>query len=270
MNSGNYYLDSYRETQKIREDVLNLAFKSGEGHIASCFSIVELIYCLFHYLLDLSNQIFIDPNKDLFILSKGHASLVLYILMNKVGFLSDENLQSFSSKDSLLGGHPDRLLLPGIVTSTGSLGHGLPIGCGIAYSNKMKNSKKKVVVLVGDGELNEGTNWESVLFARQHKLSNLYLIVDLNSSTSRSTQIDNLTKIFQSFNWNTLEIDGHNISEIITAFSYQTDSKPTAIIAKTIKGKGIREMENNPEWHHKIPNIIQLENFLLELNEKNL
>lgn len=257
-------IKDYENTIAIREEILKLACKSGEGHIASSFSIVELLYCLYFYVLDTKKDD-VKNNKDTFILSKGHAALALYILLNKTGVFSKKVLNSFSTNGSVLGGHPDRLLVPGVEVSTGSLGHGLPIGCGIAIAKKLNNSSSRVIVLVGDGELNEGSNWESILFAKQHDLSNLYLIVDNNLSSGRSTMVKNLSKVFKSFGWNTVEIDGHNIDDIKRSFYYKNNNRPNVIIANTIKGKGLREMENNPEWHHKSPTSDQLKRFIVDL-----
>lgn len=270
MNIRSRSVKNLEDTKIIRKKILNIAFQSGEGHIASCFSIVEIIYSLFEYILDLTKDGSYKEDKDLFILSKGHASLVLYVLLEKVGIIPYSTLESFATKGSILGGHPDRLTTPGIEVSTGSLGHGLPIGCGIALSRKLSKSTKRVVILVGDGEMNEGSNWESVLFAKQNNLANLYLIVDYNSSTINSTEVKNLTVVFDSLGWNSLEIDGHNINSLIEVFDLQNNNKPTAIIAKTIKGKGLKEMENNPEWHHKTPNITQLKSFIDEINKTTL
>jgi transketolase len=266
MDSNNKINTDYNQTKLIREDLLTLAYQSGEGHLGSCFSIVEILYTLFYKVLNTSINSSNLATKDVFILSKGHAALALYVILSKVGLISNETLNSFASNDSVLGGHPDRLLVSGVQVSTGSLGHGFPVGCGIALSNKLISSKGRIVILVGDGEMNEGSNWESIQFAKQHQLSNLILIIDFNYSTNRSTEVVNLSSIFLAFGWNSIEIDGHNIEEVRKAFNIKSNNKPTAIIALTVKGKGISEMENNNEWHHKSPNIEQLKLFIQELN----
>ena len=178
--------------------------------------------------------------------------------MANKNFFSFSEFKNFGKFGSILGGHPDRNKIPGIEASTGSLGHGLPLAIGIALGLKIKKLKNKVFVIIGDGECNEGTIWESSLLASHHNLSNLTCIIDHNHSTDRALKIDNLSTKFKSFGWETITINGHNHEEIYNALSQKHNKKPMMIIAETIKGNGIKIMENNPEWHHKSPNSDEL------------
>jgi len=228
--------------KKLIKRIIDISYKKKEGHIGSSLSILDILYVLYDKIIQ---------NKHHFILSKGHASLGLYAVLEHFNLL-DGDLETFCDFDSNLGGHPSNKI-KNVVASTGSLGHGLPIGVGMAMGEKIKNSDKKTFVIIGDGESNEGTIWESALLASNHNLDNLVCILDYNHSNDRAVKLDNLKNKFESFNWDVIEINGHSIDEITKALSYNSD-KPLLILANTIKGKGIPFMENNPEWHHKSPN----------------
>jgi transketolase len=223
--------------------VVDISHKAKEGHIASSLSVLNILNVLYGKIL--------KNKKHHFILSKGHASLGLYVILEHYDLLEND-LESYCKFDSKLGGHPSNKL-KNVEASTGSLGHGLPIGVGLALGEKIKNTENKVFVIIGDGESNEGTIWESALLAPNHNLNNLYCIMDYNHSNDRALKLDNIIDKFKSFNWHCIEIDGHNEYEILTALNTVSD-KPIFILANTIKGKGIDIMENNPEWHHKSPN----------------
>ena len=221
--------------------IVEISYKAKEGHIASSLSILDVLYVLYDKILG---------NKNHFILSKGHASLGLYTILEHFNLL-DDDLETYCQFNSKLGGHPSNKI-KNITSSTGSLGHGLPIGVGMALGEKIKGSDNKVFVIIGDGESNEGTIWESALLAPNHNLNNLYCIMDYNHSNDRALKIDNVIDKFKSFNWCCIEIDGHNENEILKALETVSD-KPVFILANTIKGKGCDIMENNPEWPHKSP-----------------
>lgn len=240
--------------KKIIKRVIDISYKSKEGHIGSSLSVLNILYVLYDKILNHSNHHFI--------LSKGHASLGLYAVLEHFGLL-EHDLNNFCEYESMLGGHPSNRV-KNIEASTGSLGHGLPMGVGIALGEKIKNNDNKVFVVIGDGESNEGTNWESALLASHHKLNNLYCIMDFNRSNDRALKIDNIIKKFDSFNWECVEIDGHNNDEIYEALSKNSD-KPIFILCNTIKGKGCSIMENNPEWHHKSPNDEEYKKIIVEL-----
>ena len=235
----------------IIKKIVEVSHHSKEGHIPSSLSILDLLYVFYKNF----------TNRDL-ILSKGHAVLGLYAILDHFKLLN-EDIYEFCKLNSKLGGHPTHKV-KNIIASTGSLGHGLPIGVGMSLGYKIQSMDKKVVVIIGDGECNEGTIWESALLASQHRLSNLYCIVDFNHSGDRALHLGNLSNKFSSFGWEVLEIDGHNHDSILESLNFISE-KPILIIANTIKGKGIDIMENNPEWHHKFPNQEELNKIMSSL-----
>ena len=252
------------DLRNLRRDILQLAVKANEGHIPSSLSILDILYVLFDKVLKIYPD---DPNhlgRDYFILSKGHASLALYIVLAYKGFFSREDLEQFATFDSILGGHPDRNKIPGIEASTGSLGHGMPIAVGIAMGLKTREATNRVVCLIGDGESNEGTVWESALLAAHHQLNHLICVIDHNHSTDRALAVDDLGEKFAAFGWKTITVNGHDHREIYHSLAKIDEYRPLAIIANTIKGHGFKAMENNPAWHHKIPNAVELREFMEE------
>ena len=248
--------------KKLKQIIMRASAKSGEGHIPSAFSVLDILWVLYDKVLQIDPKNPRATDRDFFILSKGHASLALYAVLAEKGFFSPSELENFGKFDSMLGGHPDRNKVPGVEASTGSLGHGFPISIGIAMGLKIRRSVRKVFVLIGDGECNEGTVWESALLASHHNLSNLRCIVDYNHSTDRALAMGDIAEKFKSLGWNTCAINGHNHKEIHNSLIKKSD-KPMAIIANTIKGYGAKSMENNPAWHHKSPSPEEF-NVLLE------
>lgn len=261
------------ELLDIRKKIFLTANSASIAHIASAFSIVEILYTL--YLKKILNYDAKNPNwdeRDLFILSKGHGSLALYTILCKAGFFSEEILKTFSKPGSYLGGEPCVPNIPGVEASTGSLGHGLSVGCGMALAKKLDGKLNKVYVLLGDGECEEGTIWEAAMFAAHYKLDNLVAIIDSNKLQKMDTLekvmgIKSWKDIFLSFNWDVKEVDGHNVEELKEVLENQNNNgKPLAIIANTIKGKGVSIVENNPKWHWRLPNKKELKIFMQELN----
>lgn len=240
---------------KLIERILFLSHKSREGHIASSLSILDILIVLYNNILN---------EDDKFILSKGHASLGLYAVLESVKKISD--LDSFCEFNSKYGGHPS-IFTPEIVCSTGSLGHGFPIAVGIAMAKKISKNSGNVYVIIGDGEANEGTIWESALVASNHNLDNLICLLDHNHSTDRALNMGNLIKKFKNFDWDVTEIDGHDNKQIIKSFRKKR-KRPLFILAKTIKGKGCKIMENNPEWHHKSPDLETYKKLLEEIENE--
>lgn len=240
---------------KLIKRIIDISYKAKEGHIGSSLSILDILYVLYDKVL--------KNNDNHFILSKGHASLGLYTILEYFKLLEGD-LETYCQFNSNLGGHPSNKI-KNVKSSTGSLGHGLPIGVGMALGEKIKGTNNKVFVIIGDGESNEGTIWESALLAPNHKLNNLYCIMDYNHSNDRALKIDNILEKFKSFNWYCIEVDGHNQEEILSALTTESD-KPIFILANTIKGKGCKIMENNPEWHHKSPNDEEYNNIIKELS----
>jgi len=250
----------------LKKQIIEMATQSNEGHIPSAFSVLDILWVLYNRVLNISPKQIDDPLRDRFILSKGHSSLGLYAVLAKKGFIKSETLKSFGKYGSILGGHPDRTKISGVEASTGSLGHGFPMAVGVALGIKIKKQKNKVYTIIGDGECNEGSVWESLLLASHHKLNNLYCIVDYNHSGDRALTFKDLQKQFEIFGWKTLSVDGHNQEEIYKALKEESSDKPIAIIANTVKGYGSKSMENNHAWHHKTPNSEELEQILKELN----
>ena len=246
--------------KNIRINILKKTFDAQTSHIGSCFSIVEILYVI--YFLKLKKN-------DTFVLSKGHAALALYSTLFEKKILSKKTFNSYGKNNSNLMSHVSHKV-KGVEFSTGSLGHGLPYAVGKALGEKINGSQNKVYVLISDGELNEGTTWESLLFASFHKLDNLYIILDYNKIQSLDfvknvLKIEPLNKKIKSFNCNVKTINGHNTKNIFESLKLQKNKKPNFIIANTIKGKGVDFMENTITWHYKAPNKIQLEKALKQL-----
>jgi len=250
-------------TRNIRINILNLTYKAKSSHIGSCLSIVEILAVLYNKILKKS---------DRFILSKGHAALALYCTLFENKLISLKTLKSFGKNKTLLMNHVSHKV-SGVEFSTGSLGHGLPVAVGKALKFKINKQNNRVFALLSDGEMNEGTTWEGLLFASHHNLDNLNIIIDYNKIQSmdfvkKVINIEPLKKKLLSFGCNVLEIDGHNISQINKALIKKNKNKPKVIIANTIKGKGISYMENNNLWHYKNPNLKELNVALDEIKKK--
>lgn len=254
----------------LRKIIVDVVTKSGWGHIPSSFSILEILKVLYFKFLKINPKNPEDINRDYFILSKGHGCVALYTVLNRKGLLSNKDLSNFSKVDAILGEHPDATKIKFVEASCGSLGHGLSFAIGIAYSLKLQKKRNRVVVLVGDGECQEGTVWEAAHIARNKKLDNLILIVDYNKSGEQLLPIDNLNKKWKSFGWKTFVSDGHNESELLHNLKKADKYKnlPKVIIAKTIKGKGVSFIEGHGPWHHKIPNKEEYNKIIQELSDE--
>lgn len=250
-----------REIKNIRKMILLSAYKAQEGHIASAYSILDILFVLY-------NSIIQTAKDDKFILSKGQASLALYAVLAQQGLInSDDLINHYCEYDSDFGGHPDRNKVGGVLTSTGSLGHGLAMSVGLAMSESLNNSLGRIYCLIGDGEANEGSIWESALLASHHNLNNLTCIVDYNHSTDRALSMGDIGQKFEAFGWQVTSINGHNHAQIKNALLIKPKSRPLCIIANTIKGNGCKTMENNPEWHHKAPNDQEYPLLLKEIED---
>ncbi len=246
----------------LKKNILQLAMNKKEGHIGSSFSILHIIYQLYKTKIDNTTS----NNLNRFILSKGHASLGLYVVLAHFGYISQESLISFCDFDSNLGGHPNMRKVNGVIASTGSLGHGLPIAVGMAIAKKIRNESGHIYCLIGDGEANEGTIWEASLVASHHKLDNLTCVLDMNHSGDRALDLGEIEKKAKSFGYEVHMIDGHDFDQIDAALNFVSlNSKPKFIVAHTIKGHGVARMENNPEWHHKSPSTEEFHEMILEL-----
>jgi len=250
---------------RLRRHIVLATLSIGDGHIASSFSILDILWVLYERVLRIEPWNPKNDTRDRFILSKGHGALALYAVLSEKGFFPASELERFAAFDSTLGGHPDCNKVPGIEASTGSLGHGLPMGVGMAMGMRIRKIDRHVFVLVGDGECNEGSIWESVLLAAHHRLSNLTCIVDYNHSTDRALLLGDIASKFAAFGWATVSIDGHDHDAINDALVRSSTNRPIAIIAETVKGHGCKRMENNPAWHHRAPAQDELSAILEEL-----
>lgn len=259
---------------EIRIDILKMVYNAKSGHIGGAFSSVELLLTLFSKSLNHKKKN--DVNffyRDRFILSKGHASALYYAILVQFGYLKKEELLTFRQLGSKLQGHPSKKFLDCIEISTGSLGQGLSIANGVALGLKLdKNESSKVFVLLGDGELQEGSVWESIMSASHNKLNNIIAIVDKNNlqidgKTDDVMSLSNLSQKFESFNWNVYEINGHNYDQIYQAYEKAklSKEKPTCIIANTQKGYGVSFMNGNKDWHGKAPNVDEYNKAVEEL-----
>jgi len=253
----------------LKKQIIKASFLAKEGHLGSAFSILDMLWVLYNEIMflkvDSKNTERDEKDLDRFILSKGHASLALYAVLAEKGYFSCEELLTFCKFSSNLGGHPDCNKVIGVEASTGSLGHGFPMAVGLAMGAKINKSKGRVFCLVGDGECNEGTIWESALLCAHHKLANLRLLIDFNHSTDRALGLGDLADKFRSFEWAVKSINGHNHEEIFSALNSSTNDQPTVIIAETIKGQGLKTMENEPAWHHRSPNESEMIEMIKEL-----
>lgn len=249
--------------------IVNMVCRGGGGHIPSSFSIVDIIETLYSEF----NILPLDPSKKIlnntFTLSKGHGACALYAVLNKYNILSDSQISSYLTFDSMLGGHPDATKVPGAEASTGSLGHGLPFTVGRALATKIAKKDMYHFVLVGDGECHEGTTWESAIVANNLELNNLILLVDYNQSSDQICRHNSLLRQFESFGWYSSEADGHNplhIQEALNSAIKDPDKRPKAVIFNTVKGKGVEFMEGHGPWHYKIPNAEEIVQIQKELD----
>ncbi len=257
---------------QIRRMVVEMVFKAQSGHLGGSLSVAEIISVLYF------NELRIDPNypdwpdRDRFVPSKGHCAPAIYSALALKGFIGSDCLATLRQVDCILQGHPCMNSTTGIDMSTGSLGHGLSVGIGMALGGKIKRKNFSVYVLLGDGELNEGEVWEAAMTGAKLSLSNLIAIVDrnriqLDGPTEQIMPLEPLTQKWKSFNWNTISIDGHNVEEILNSIKWAKSNHdgPSIIIANTVKGKGVSFMENTHKWHGKPPTREEYELAIKEL-----
>jgi len=260
----------HKIANEIRKNLLTMNSRSNASHSGTALSIVDILVVLYFRVLNISPKFPLDSKRDRLILSKGHGSSALYATLAEKGFFDKKLLDNFYLNGGKLPGHLDKDSVPGIEVSSGSLGHGLSLGLGMALSNTIDTVTSKVFVISGDGELNEGSMWEAIMFAGHLKQNNLTLIVDYNKlqgygKTNEVINMEPLNDKFKVFNWDVFEIDGHSFEEIENALLVSTD-RPKVIIANTIKGKGVSYMENQFIWHYKSPNNEQLKQGIDELS----
>lgn len=253
-------------SKETRKQILKMIVKANASHIAPSYSIVELLVYLYEKVLKINPKQPNNPDRDKFILSKGWGISGLYSILAYKGFFEKKLLDDYCIDGRKMIAMTTINDIPGIEASTGSAGHGLPIGAGMAMAMKLNKINKRVYVIVGDGECDEGAIWETALIASHHKLNNLVAIIDYNKwqSFGRTNEVLNLEPLkekWQAFNWEVLEINGHKFGEIESAInkSHQSTKKPTIIIAHTIKGKGLSIIEDNNDYHYKTPRVKELE-----------
>lgn len=254
-----------------RRSVVRMINAARAGHIGGDFSVTDILTVLFNSVLR------IDParpdwdDRDRFILSKGHCAAALYSTLAWAGFFTPDALSTFMAPLSELNGHPNRRKVPGVETNTGPLGHGLPVGVGAALGARLAGGPERVFVVLGDGEMQEGSNWEALMSASHYKLDNLFITIDRNrlqqgARTEDTNGLDPLPERLASFGWEVREIDGHDYAALIDAYRPSETGKPVAVVANTIKGKGVSFIEDRVEWHHKVPTAEQVELALEELS----
>lgn len=260
--------------QQIARDVRLLVLRTIDraraGHIGGDFSVTDILTTLFFSVLNLDPQNPAWDARDRFILSKGHCSAALYATLALRGFIPVEALETFMAPLSALNGHPNRRKVPGVEANTGPLGHGLPIGLGCAIAARLKGQDWRCFVVLGDGELQEGSNWEAAMAAGHRGLGNLTAIIDRNrlqqgARTEETNRLDPLADKWAAFGWQVQEVDGHDVDALHRALSAPPGTKPRCIIAHTIKGKGVSFIEDRVEWHHKVPSAEQVEQAAKEL-----
>lgn len=263
--------------KESRQNIVQMVYNAQSGHIGGALSAVEIMTVLYHKCMKVCPKWTKDKNfafRDRFVLSKGHASSILYCVLAQLGFFPKEDLMTFRKFGSRLQGHPVPIC-PGIDAATGSLGQGLSIACGMAMGLRLDNNPANVFCLMGDGELQEGSVWEAFMHGAHENLDKIIAIIDRNrlqidGCTENVKSLDNLADKIKAFNWEVIEINGHDIQQVYSAIEKaKSNNKPTAIIADTIKGKGVSFMENNAGWHGKAPNKEDFERAMAEF-ESNI
>lgn len=259
-------IDEQREILNLKKKIFLTAYRCGSAHLASALSVIDILYTLYcKGIIDTKLIKAGDMERDRVILSKGHACLAEYVILSKIGFITNDELDGFCQKNSHLGGEPKLGAVVGIEASTGSLGHGLPFAVGIAMACKMNGYSNKIYVIIGDGECQEGSIWEAVMSAVNFKLDNLIVIMDNNKlqamgSVEEIMGIDSWKEKWMAFGFDVVEVDGHNPEQIKNAICrFPKKDRPRLVIANTIKGHGVSFMENESIWHYRMPNKDELE-----------
>jgi transketolase len=256
----------------VRRRDIEMVRAAGLGHIGGEFSVIDILVTLYLHALNTSPEQLGDPERDRFILSKGHAAAALYTTLAVAGFLPPDELSTFMQPQSALNGHPARTKIAAVEASTGPLGHGLPIAVGTAFAGKLDSSARRTFVVVGDGELQEGSNWEALMTAGNHQLSHLCVIVDRNrlqqgARVDQTNDLEPLGDKLAAFGMEVVDVDGHDHGALLDVFADvpAPSGRPTAVIAHTMKGHPISFMSDNVAWHHKVPSPDELTQALAEL-----
>jgi transketolase len=266
-----------RTARTVRIHALQMVHHSKLGHPGGDLSSADILVTLYLAIMKIDPRDPAWPDRDRFIMSKGHCSAALYATLAAAGILEEQALQTFMDPLSMLNGHPDRNKVPGVEANTGPLGHGLPIAVGCALAARMRKASWRTFVLTGDGELQEGSNWEAALCAAQYGLDNLVLIIDRNriqqgDFTEAIIKLNPLAEKWRAFGWQVVEVDGHDYDDLqrVLRSAPQVLGKPTCIIANTVKGRGVSFMENSPKWHHRVPSDAELAAAVDELMKDEL
>lgn len=257
---------------QIRKELLQMIYRAGEGHTGGALSSVDILVTLYYRIMRIDPRNPRWDDRDRFVLSKGHSVEGYYAILADLGFFPKEELRNYRKFGSRLIGHPNNKI-PGVELNTGALGHGLSVGVGMALAGKMDGKGYKVYVLMGDGELAEGSVWEAAMAASHYNLDNLIAIIDRNNlqisgNTEQVMKLESLVDKWRAFGWEVLEVDGHNIEELVEVFEKLPiqAGKPHVLIAHTVKGKGVSFMEHDRKWHHGVPNEQQFEQAMQELD----
>ena len=267
-------MDLQAKAIDIRKDIVTMIQRAGTGHIGGDLSVTDILVDLYYKQMNISPEQIDDPDRDRFVLSKGHCVEALYAVLADRGFFPKDELVTYSKYQSKFIGHPNNKI-PGIEVNSGSLGHGLSVGVGMALAARMENRPYHTYVVMGDGECEEGSVWEAAMAGHQYKLDNLTAFVDRNrlqisGTTEQVMAQDSVEERWAAFGWNVISISGNDMQAIDDAvdLAKHTKGKPTVIIANTTKGKGVSFIENQVAWHHKVPTVDQAEAAIAELDER--
>jgi transketolase len=255
----------------VRRSVITMIDRAGLGHVGGDLSVTDILVTLYGSVLSVDPERPDWPQRDRFILSKGHCAGALYSTLARCGFFPAAELETFMAPLAALNGHPNRTKVPGVETNTGPLGHGFPVAVGCALAARLTGSSWRTFVVMGDGEMQEGSNWEAAMTAAHYRLDSLTAIVDRNrlqqgARTEDTKRLEPLTAKWDSFGFEVRDIDGHDHGALVGAFAPSTTGRPVAVVANTVKGKGVSFMEDRVEWHHKVPNAEQVTLALEELS----
>lgn len=260
------------EARAARQDIVRTIGHAKLGHIGGDLSVIDILTTLYNGVLRVTPENPEWPGRDRLVLSKGHCACALYVTLARAGFISRSDLSGFAADLSPLNGHPAHGKVPGVEFSTGPLGHGLPEAVGVALGMKLQKEPSRVYVVLGDGELQEGSNWEAAMAAAQYGLANLVATVDRNrlqqgARTEETSHLEPLADKWAAFGWRVIEVNGHDHEQLLSVYESEPDARPTLIIAHTVKGKGVSFMEDRVEWHHKVPTDDQVSQALAELSQ---
>jgi transketolase len=258
-------------SDQVRRDVLRMIGRAGLGHVGGDFSVTDILVTLYAAVLSVEPARPDWPDRDRLILSKGHSAAALYATLAGCGFFPTSALETFMAPLSALNGHPDRRKVPGVETNTGPLGHGLPVGVGVALAARLRNSSARTVVVLGDGELQEGSNWEAAMLAAHQRLGSITAVIDRNGlqqggRTEDTNALEPLADKWHSFGWTVTDVDGHDHAALADMLARAQPDRPSVVIAHTQKGHGVSFMTDRVEWHHRVPDADELGLALEELS----